>query len=124
MCANSTANPTQRTHTYGRTREEAIEKLNESLQKWVDSAMKGSFQFVITAMFACGCGARALSQTVQGWIESTSQVRNAPTNHFNWGTYCDCVCSVPRSLFGPEEPPELGLLIIAVIIFYHLPHVL
>jgi hypothetical protein len=66
---------------HGCTREEAIARLNESLEEWVDIAMKGYDPFVITAVIVCGCGTQILS--VQGWIKSTRQVRNAPKNHFN-----------------------------------------
>ena len=68
---------------HGCTREEAIARLNESLEEWVDIAMKGYDPFVITAVIVCGCGTQILSETVQGWIKSTRQVRNAPKNHFN-----------------------------------------
>ena len=68
---------------HGCTREEAIAELNEILEQWVDTAMKGSYPFVITAMIVCGCGTQVLSETVQGWIKSSIQVHNAPKNHFN-----------------------------------------
>jgi len=68
---------------HGCTREEAIARLNESLEEWVVTAMKGHDPFVITAVIVCGCGSQVLSETVQEWIKSTSQVRNAPKNHFN-----------------------------------------
>jgi hypothetical protein len=68
---------------HGCTREEAIASLNESLEEWVDIAMKGYDPFVVTAVIVCGCGTQVLSETVKGWIKSTSQVRNAPKNHFN-----------------------------------------
>ena len=68
---------------HGCTREEAIARLNESLEEWVVTAMKGYDPFVITAIIVCGCGSQVLSETVQEWIKSTSQVRNAPKNHFN-----------------------------------------
>ena len=68
---------------HGCTREEAIARLNESLEEWVDIAMKGYDPFVITAMIVCGCGSQVLYETVQEWIKSTSQVRNAPKNHLN-----------------------------------------
>ena len=63
---------------HGCTREEAIFRLNESLKVWVDTAMKGYDPFVITAVIICGCGSQVLMETVQEWIKSTSQVRNAP----------------------------------------------
>jgi dsDNA-specific endonuclease/ATPase MutS2 len=68
---------------HGCTREEAIARLNESLEEWVVTAMEGSYPFVITAVIVCGCGSQVLSETVQEWIKSTSQVRNAPKNHLN-----------------------------------------
>ena len=66
---------------HGCTREEAIARLNESLEVWVDKAMTGYDPFVITAVIVCGGGSQVLSETVQEWIRSTSQVRNAPKNH-------------------------------------------
>jgi len=64
-------------------REEAIVRLNENLEEWVVTAMEGAYPFVITAVIVCGCGSQVLSETVQEWIKSTSQVRNAPKNHLN-----------------------------------------
>jgi len=65
---------------HGCTREEAVVKLNKSLKVWVETAMKGSYPFVITAEIVCGCGSQVLSETVQTWIKSTSHVRNARKN--------------------------------------------
>jgi hypothetical protein len=65
---------------HGCTKEDAIVKLNESLEVWFDIAMTGSYPFVITAVIVCGCGSQVLSETVQDWIKSTSRVRNAPKN--------------------------------------------
>ena len=53
-------------------------RLNESLKAWVDAAMRGYYPFVITVVIICGCGSQVLMETVQEWIKSTSQVRNAP----------------------------------------------
>ncbi|KAL3789137.1 hypothetical protein ACHAW5_007073 [Stephanodiscus triporus] len=66
---------------HGCTRVEAIAKLNESLEVWVDTAMRGYDPIVITAVIVCGCGSQVLSETVQEWIKSNSKVRNAPNNH-------------------------------------------
>ena len=66
---------------HGYTEEEAIVKLDESLEAWFEIAMTGSYPFVITALIICGCGSQVLSETVQDWIKSTSRVRNAPKNH-------------------------------------------
>jgi len=65
---------------HGYTREEALIKLDESLKVWVDTAMKGSYPFVIPAMIVCGCGSQVLSETVEKWIKSTRNVCNAPKN--------------------------------------------
>ena len=77
---NQSSVPTLDLH--GCTREEAIARLNESLEVWVDIAMRGYDPFVITAVIVCGGGSQVLSETAQEWIKSTSQVRNAPKNHF------------------------------------------
>jgi hypothetical protein len=66
---------------HGYTKEDAIIKLNESLEVWFEIAMTGSYPFVITAVIVCGCGSQVLAETVQDWIKSTSRVRNAPKNH-------------------------------------------
>jgi hypothetical protein len=67
---------------HGCTKEDAIVKLNESLEVWFEIAMTGSYPFVITAVIICGCGSQVLAKTVQDWIKSTSRVRNAPKNHY------------------------------------------
>ena len=73
---------------HGFTREEALIKLDESLKVWVDTAMHGSYPFVIPAMIVCGCGNQILSETVEKWIKSTRNVCNAPKN------------SIPRNKFS------------------------
>jgi len=65
---------------HGYTREKALVKLDESLKVWVDTAMKGSYPFVIPAMIVCGCGNQVLSETVEKWIKSTRNICNAPKN--------------------------------------------
>jgi hypothetical protein len=49
---NQSSIPTLDLH--GCSREEAITKLNESLEVWVDTAMRGYDPFVITAVIVCG----------------------------------------------------------------------
>ena len=73
---------------HGCTRKEALIKLDESLEVWVDTAMKGSYPFVIPAMIVCGCGNQVLSETVEKWIKSARNVCNAPKN------------SIPRNKFS------------------------
>eukprot|EP00581_Thalassiosira_minuscula_P009788 CAMPEP_0183709412 /NCGR_PEP_ID=MMETSP0737-20130205/5462_1 /TAXON_ID=385413 /ORGANISM="Thalassiosira miniscula, Strain CCMP1093" /LENGTH=533 /DNA_ID=CAMNT_0025937507 /DNA_START=209 /DNA_END=1810 /DNA_ORIENTATION=- len=65
---------------HGCTREEALIKLDESLKVWVDSAMEGSYPFVIPALIICGCGNQILSETVEKWVKSRGNVCNAPKN--------------------------------------------
>ncbi|KAL3808164.1 hypothetical protein ACHAXA_010650 [Cyclostephanos tholiformis] len=65
---------------HGCTRDEAVLRLNEALKEWVDIAMRGYDPFVITVVIVCGCGSQVLMETVQEWIKSTSQVRNASKN--------------------------------------------
>ncbi len=66
---------------HGGTRGEAIVRLNESLEVWVDTTMRGYNPFVITAVILFGCGSQVLSETVQEWINLTSRVCNALKNH-------------------------------------------
>jgi len=73
---------------HGCTREEALIRLNESLKVWVDTAMQGSYPFVIPATIVCGCGNQILSETVQEWIKATRNICNAPKN------------SIPRNRFS------------------------
>jgi len=63
---------------HGFTREEALAKLEENLKVWADTAIQGSFPFVIPAVIVCGCGNQILSETVQRWIKSTKHICNAP----------------------------------------------
>lgn len=63
---------------HGCTREEALVKLDESLNVWFDAAMQGSYPFVKSAVIVCGCGSQTLSETVQDWIRSNDKVSNAP----------------------------------------------
>jgi hypothetical protein len=65
---------------HGLTREEALVKLEESLKVWVDTALKGSYPFVIPAMIVCGGGNQILSEIVQKWIKSKNNICNAPKN--------------------------------------------
>ena len=64
----------------GCTRDEAINKLNESLKVWVGTAMKEYCPFVITVVIICGCRSQVVLETVQEWVKSTSQIRNAPND--------------------------------------------
>ena len=63
---------------HGDTKEEALSKLDETLKVWVDTAMQGSYPFVMSATIVCGCGSQVLCETVERWIKSSRNVRNAP----------------------------------------------
>ena len=67
---------------HGLTRKEAVSKLDENLAKWVKTAMKGSYPFVIPVALVCGGGNQVLSEIVVEWIKSKDNVRNAPKNYF------------------------------------------
>jgi len=63
---------------HGCTQEDAVEKLGASLETWVDTAMQGSYPWVIPAVIICGGGNQILSETVEAWIKRTISVANAP----------------------------------------------
>jgi DNA-nicking Smr family endonuclease len=65
---------------HGCSREEARTKLDESLKVWVDTAMEGTYPFVLPATIICGCGSQVLSEMVEDWIKNQRNVRNAPNN--------------------------------------------
>ena len=74
----SNSSPSSTLDLHGCTREEALAKLDQSHKVWVDTAMRGSYPFVMSAVIVCGCGSQVLSETVQEWIKSTRSVCNAP----------------------------------------------
>ncbi|KAL7524780.1 hypothetical protein ACHAWF_001082 [Thalassiosira exigua] len=63
---------------HGRTKEEALSALDESLESWIDVAMSRSYPFVMEAVVVCGCESQTLSETVKDWIKETRNVANAP----------------------------------------------
>jgi hypothetical protein len=63
---------------HGCTRDEALLKLGQSLNGWIDVAMQGCYPFMMQAVIVCGCGNQILRETVQEWIKSSSNVSNAP----------------------------------------------
>jgi len=62
---------------HGHTREEALRKLDDSLPRWMDAAMRGSYPFVMPVRIVCGGGHQLLSETVEKWIRGHEQVANA-----------------------------------------------
>jgi len=67
---------------HGCTRDEALAKLDATLETWVDAAMRGAYPFVIPAKIVCGCGGQVLSETVERWIRNRAQVANCPKGMF------------------------------------------
>jgi len=67
---------------HGYTVDEALAKLDESLAVWVDTAMQGSYPFVIPAKIVCGCGNQIISETVEKWIRKHAQVANSRKGSF------------------------------------------
>jgi DNA-nicking Smr family endonuclease len=63
---------------HGHTKDEALATLDENLNGWVETAMQGSYPFVIQVKIICGCGSQTLSEVVEKWIKSKSNVSNAP----------------------------------------------
>lgn len=64
---------------HGCTQDQAVERLDEALIDWVDTAMKGQYPWVIPVDIVCGGGNQILSETVETWIKSKTNVANAPT---------------------------------------------
>lgn len=65
---------------HGLTREDAVTKLDKSLEEWVHTAMLGSYPFVMQAEIVCGCGNQILRETVHEWIKTKKSISNAPKN--------------------------------------------
>ena len=63
---------------HGHSREGALCWLDESLELWVDAAMKGSYPFLVQVTIVCGCGNQILEEAVEGWIRATRNVGKAP----------------------------------------------
>ena len=63
---------------HGCAKDEAVEKLDEALVDWVDTAMKGEYPWVMPVKIICGGGNQILSETVESWIKSKRNVANAP----------------------------------------------
>jgi len=72
---------------HGFTREEALVKLEDNRKVWVDTAIRGSYPFVIPAMIVCGGGNQILSETVQKWIKSTKNICSSPKSYVPRGAF-------------------------------------
>ena len=63
---------------HGFTGDEATKKLDLALIEWVDIAMRGSNPFVVPVKIVCGCGNQVISEVVEKWIRTNSQVAHRP----------------------------------------------
>ena len=63
---------------HGLSQGEALNKLEESLPTWVETAMKGEYPWVIAVDIICGGGNQILSEVVGEWIKANRQVANRP----------------------------------------------
>jgi hypothetical protein len=69
---------TSKLDLHGCTKDEALEKLDQSLQEWNDAAMHSPYPFVLPVSIVCGGGSQVLSETVEKWIKEHRNVSNAP----------------------------------------------
>lgn len=63
---------------HGCTKTDALARLGTSLKEWLNTAMVGSYPWVIPATIVCGAGNQILSEVVEQWIKETKNVANAP----------------------------------------------
>ncbi|KAL7527948.1 hypothetical protein ACHAXR_002206 [Thalassiosira sp. AJA248-18] len=70
------------TDLHGMTKEEALFKLDSSLPQWTETAMEGSYPFVIGVKIICGSGSQVLSEAVANWVRQNASVSNAPKNFY------------------------------------------
>ena len=67
---------------HGLTAEEAVYRLDKSLPSWIETAMKGTYPFVIPVKIVCGGGSQILAEVVENWIKQNDHVANAPKNMY------------------------------------------
>jgi hypothetical protein len=76
---STVSSPCSRTiDLHGCTKKSAIELLDKALVEWMDDAMKGEYPWVVPATIIYGAGNQILSETVETWIKSKTNVANAP----------------------------------------------
>ena len=68
---------------HGLTAEEAVYKLEKHLPTWIETAMKGTYPFVIPVKIVCGGGSQILAEVVENWIKQNDNVANAPKNMYS-----------------------------------------
>ena len=68
---------------HGLTAEEAVYRLDKHLPSWIETAMKGTYPFVIPVKIICGGGSQVLAEVVENWIKENDNVANAPKNMYS-----------------------------------------
>jgi len=68
---------------HGLTAEEAVYRLDKHLPDWIETAMKGTYPFVIPVKIVCGGGSQVLAEVVENWIKENDNVANAPKNMYS-----------------------------------------
>jgi len=68
---------------HGLTAEEAVYRLDKHLPDWIETAMKGTYPFVIPVKIVCGGGSQILTEVVENWIKQNDHVANAPKNMYS-----------------------------------------
>ena len=66
---------------HGHSKITALEKLNESLEIWIEKAMTMQDQFVIAVNIICRGGNQVISEVVAKWIYDNPTVANRPKVH-------------------------------------------
>ena len=68
---------------HGLSAEEAVYRLDENLPNWIETAMKGTYPFVIPVKIVCGGGSQILAEVVENWIKQNDHVAKAPKNMYS-----------------------------------------
>jgi len=68
---------------HGLTAEEAVCRLDKHLPDWIETAMKGTYPFVIPVKIVCGGGSQILAEVAENWIKQNDHVANAPRNMYS-----------------------------------------
>jgi len=68
---------------HGLTADEAVYRLDKHLPSWIETAMKGTYPFVIPVKIVCGGGSQILAEVVENWIKQNDNVANAPKNMYS-----------------------------------------
>jgi hypothetical protein len=67
---------------HGCTKDKAIGMLDSALPVWVDSALMGSYPWVVKVDVICGGGSQILSEAVEKWIKEQKNVAQRPKSFY------------------------------------------